>query len=124
MDEKEKWLAYYMGSVDADCMSYSSVLKERADALVRYYLQVKKNRAIYDEQEKSRHDAIDDPTLCYMEYEACAKDECGERFKGCKGALELRAMLQKCQAMNKGKCDSQRMKVLDDLRNFILLELK
>ena len=123
-DEKDKWLRSYMNKVDADCTSYSAVLKERTDSLVRYYLQVKKSRAIYDEQEKSRHDAIDDPTLCYMEYEACAKEECGDRFNGCRGALGLRAMLQKCQALNKGKCDSQRLSVLDKLRDFILLELK
>jgi hypothetical protein len=123
-EEKDKWLKVYMNKVDADCANYAAMLKERADGLVSFYLQVKKNREIYDEQEKNRHDAIDDPTLCYMEYEACALEECGEKFKGCKNSLKLRAMLQKCQAMNKGKCDSQKMVVIDRLRSYILLELK
>jgi hypothetical protein len=123
-DEKEKWLKAYMNRVDADCVKYSAILKERTDALVKFYLQVKKNREIFDRQERDLTDQIEDTTLCYMEYEACAVNECGEGFGECRDPLRLRAMLQTCQTMNRGKCDSQRMAVMDRLRTFILRELK
>ncbi|MDR1476716.1 MAG: hypothetical protein LBI17_01145 [Rickettsiales bacterium] len=122
-EERGKWLKLYMNKVDADCVSYSTILKERTDGLLSFYLQVKKNREIFDRQELDKVDQLDEGT-CYLEYEACAKDDCGAGFKGCKEELKLRAMLQKCQAINRGKCESSKMKVIGDLLDFIRKELR
>jgi hypothetical protein len=122
-EEREKWRMVYMNKVDADCALYSTILKERTDGLLSFYLQVKKNREIFDRQELDKVDQLDGGT-CYLEYEACAKDECGADFKGCRDELKLRAMLQKCQVVNRGKCESNKMKVISDLLDFIREELR
>jgi hypothetical protein len=122
-EDRKKWLQLYMNKVDADCAAYATLLKERADSLLDFYLQVKKNRETFDRQELDKVDQLDEG-LCYLEYEACAKDECGDRFAGCAGDLKMHAMLQKCRTINRGKCESSLMKVLGDLTDFIRSEIK
>lgn len=121
--DKEKTEAQYMTLIEKDCSAYTTVLKEKADGAQNLLVQSQKNREMFDEQEYKKRNQLDTKS-CYVEYEACAKIECGINYRYCKNQANFKAVIRKCEAINYGKCEDNKVVVLLDLKEFVRKELK
>ena len=122
-EDQETLKNEYTKLVETDCASYTTILKEKADTAQNLLVQAQKNREMFDEQEYKKLNQLD-TNACYIEYEACAKTECGINFKNCKDEAKQETVLKKCQAVNYGKCEENKNVVLKDLKKFISKELE
>lgn len=123
-EDKETKITEYNKLVEADCSAYTTVLKEKADSAKNLLVQAKKkNREMYDEQEYKKLNQLD-TNACYVEYEACAKTECGTNFAHCKDDTNVQRVLTKCQAVNYGKCEDNKVVVMRDVKKYIEKELE
>lgn len=121
--DKDKKTQEYLKLVEADCASYTTILKEKADNAQNLLLQAQKNQEMFEEQEYQKRNQLD-VNACYVEYEACAKTECGVNFQYCKDSAKQEAVLKKCQAVNYGKCEDNKETVLLDVKKYIAKELE
>ncbi|MBD5405811.1 hypothetical protein HDR59_04680 [bacterium] len=122
-DDKEAKITEYNKLIEADCSAYTTVLKEKADSAKNLLVQAKKNREMYDEQEYKKLNQLD-TNACYVEYEACTKTECGINFSHCKDDANVQRVLKKCQAVNYGKCEDNKVVVMRDIKKYIAKELE
>ena len=104
--DKDKKKEEYTKLIEGDCSAYTTILKEKADSAQNLLVQAQKNREKFDEQEYKKRNQLD-TNACYVEYEACAKTECGINFKYCKDSAKQATVLKKCQAVNYGKCEDK-----------------
>lgn len=121
--DKEAKIQKYSTVIEEDCSAYTTVLKEKADSAKNLLVQAQKNREMYDKQEYSKLNQLD-TNACYVEYEACAKTECGVNFVHCKDTAKLESVLKKCQAVNYGKCEDNKATVLVDVKKYVAKELE
>ena len=122
-DDKETKITEYNKLIEADCSAYTTVLKEKADSAKNLLVQAQKNREMYDEQEYKKLNQLD-TNACYVEYEACTKTECGINFAHCKDDANVQRVLKKCQAVNYGKCEDNKVVVMRDIKKYIEKELE
>ncbi len=121
--DKKKKIQEYVKLVEADCSSYTTILKEKADNAQNLLVQSQKNQEMFEEQEYQKRNQLD-VNACYIEYESCAKTECGVNFQYCKDSAKQEAVLKKCQAVNYGKCEDNKATVLLDVKKYIAKELE
>lgn len=122
-NDKEVKIKEYSKLIEGDCASYTTVLKEKADSAKNLLVQAQKNREMFDKQEYGKLNQLD-TNACYVEYEACAKTECGINFVNCKDRAKQETVLKKCQAVNYGKCEDNKVTILADVRKYIANELE
>jgi hypothetical protein len=113
----------YQVAVEKDCGSFSTILKEKQDSVANLLIQTQKNQEMFDETENKKRNLLDTDT-CRVEYQACAKNECGEDWKVCREMYQIDNAVKRCEAVNKGKCEDTKALVLRDLRNFIYGEVQ
>lgn len=121
--DKDKKKEEYTKLIEGDCSAYTTILKEKADSAQNLLVQAQKNREKFDEQEYKKRNQLD-TNACYVEYEACAKTECGTDFKYCKDSAKQATVLKKCQAVNYGKCEDNKTTVIADVKKYIAKELE
>ncbi len=108
----------YQTMIESDCSAYTSILKEKADAAQNLLVQAQKNQEMFEEQQHKQLNQLD-TSSCYVEYETCMKTQCGEGFKFCQESAKLDANLKKCESINYGKCEDNKVVVIKDLRKTI-----
>lgn len=108
----------YQTMIESDCSAYTSILKEKADTAQNLLVQAQKNQEMFDEQQQKQLNQLD-TSSCYVEYETCMKTQCGEGFKFCQETAKLEAHLKKCESINYGKCEDNKVVVIKDLRKTI-----
>jgi|GEM_PF-3956039 len=113
----------YVSLIEKDCGAYTTILKERADAVTSLLIQTQKNLEMFTEQRNKKTNALDLPA-CRLEYEACIKDECGVNFRNCKEAHRQKAILQKCEDANYGKCEDVKAIIIAGLHDFMKKEIR
>lgn len=113
----------YQVAVEKDCGSYSTVLKEKQDSVANLLIQTQKNQEMFDATEDKKRNLLD-TDACRVEYQACAKNECGEDWKVCREMYQIDNAIKRCEAVNKGKCEDMKALVLRDLRDYIYNEIQ
>ena len=105
----------YQTKIEEDCSAYTSILKEKADTAQNLLVQAQKNQEMYEEQQ---HKALNqlDVSSCYIEYENCMKSGCGEDFTFCRETAKFESNLKKCESINYGKCEDNKVVVMNKLR--------
>jgi len=111
----------YRSLIDRDCAAYSTVLKERMDSAAGSLIQTQKNQEMFDETERMKRNQLD-LAACRTEYQACAKNQCGEAWKECAHTHQINEVINRCEAINKGKCDDSKVLVIRELRKYIEAE--
>ena len=108
----------YQTMIESDCSAYTTVLKEKADTAQNLLVQAQKNQEMFEEQQHKQLNQLD-TSSCYVEYENCMKTQCGEEYKFCKESTKLEANFKKCQSINYGKCEENKVVVIKDLKKTI-----
>ena len=108
----------YQTMIEADCSAYTTILKEKADTAQNLLVQAQKNQEMFEEQQHKQLNQLD-TSSCYVEYENCMKTQCGEDYKFCKEKAKLEANFKKCQSINYGKCEENKVVVIKDLKKTI-----
>jgi hypothetical protein len=122
-DEKTMKPREYQVAVEKDCGSYSTILKEKQDSVANLLIQTQKNQEMFDETENKKRNLLD-TDACRVEYQACAKNECGEDWKICREMYQIDNAIKRCEAVNKGKCEDMKALVIRDLRDYMYKEVK
>jgi len=113
----------YISLIEKDCGAYTTILKERADAVQQLLTSAQKNLETHSMQKHRERNALDLPA-CRLEYEACIKSECGVNFRNCKQAHQQKAILQKCEDANYGKCEDVKAIIISGLHDFMKKEIR
>jgi hypothetical protein len=121
--EKEARQKEYTKFIEKDCAAYTKILTDKLDAVSNFMTQVKKNRELFYENERKKINQLD-YGACLEEYNSCAKMECGANFSSCIEGHRLYTMLQKCQAVNYGKCEDSKLQVILDVKKYVVKELR
>ncbi|MDR1009420.1 MAG: hypothetical protein LBL52_04180 [Rickettsiales bacterium] len=122
-DEQEGRKKEYMTAVEKDCGAYTTILKEKADAVSDLLAQAQKNQEMFNEQEHKKRNMLDLGT-CRIEYESCLKMECGLNFHNCRQDHLEDMAIKKCDALNAGKCEDTKAVIMLEMKNYVKREVR
>ncbi|MDR0367148.1 MAG: hypothetical protein LBH41_01060 [Rickettsiales bacterium] len=122
-DEVEGRQKEYAVAVEKDCGAYTTILKEKADAVQTLLAQAQKNEEMFNAQEYQKRNQLDVET-CRVEYESCMKTECGVNFHFCREPHQQDGALNKCSVLNKGKCEDNKAQVMSVVKEYVKKELR
>lgn len=110
----------YKKQIDDDCSVYLRTLRDRVEMATSTLSVAVKNQRQAEKNNFMKNNLLSEDE-CYLEYEACLKEQCGKGFSSCLRPIEKDGAVIKCKAIMKNKCEAYEDGVIKKLRDLMRL---